>query len=416
MKAKLKFWSPKWISVFAILTLTIAAGSTWASNGLQVIGPGPVSLSMGGAGVADPTTSNAVYINPAGVNGLGYQTDLSFTVAFPNTQMNSSINPQPAPVGNIAPAAFFPQGSIVFKAFGSDKVSLGVGAIPSAGFQVEYPVSRFPSAVTGNLYDKSGRYGNVKILPSFSVKVLDNLRIGASLDINWAYFSTDSATLGIGFPETMGMSRFDSSLGIGARIGLIYQPVDMLSIGAMYVFRSHFESFGRYLDLIPTGLDLPQQVHFGLAVKPMDGLRILTDFRWLNWSQGFLGMSLAQGGLGWRDQYTFAGGVGYDFGATIGFPLVLRVGYNYGASPITSATAFRNLVIPTITQHHLTTGISLNLSEYIGLDAAYIREFQVNITDNGSLNPVGAGSTMGANAHAFSVGVRGTWGKKKPPE
>lgn len=402
-----------------ILALLMCASPALASNGLQVIGSGPISLGMGGAGVAKPQTSNGLYINPAGIVGLDYQTDLAFTVAFPDNYMGSSNavagNPDAVSTAGIGDAAFFPGGSIVFKAFGSDRLSLGVGAIPNSGFQVEFPVSRFNSAITNNLYDRSGRFGNVKILPGFGFKILDNLKFGGALDINYAFFQTDSATLSLGFPETMGSSRYDSALGIGGRVGIIYQPIDMLSIGVMYVTRSHQQQFRRYADLIPTGLDLPQQVHAGIALEPFEGALMLADFRWLNWEQGFLGTSLANGGTQWRDQYTFATGFQYNFLPKVGFPLTMRMGYNYGNSPITGSNAFRNLLIPTVIEHHLTVGMSLDLTEHIGFDAAYIKEFQNTILDDGTGNPTGAGSFVGTSVNAFSVGIRGHWGHKAEP-
>ncbi len=410
---------PTLLSSFATLVLLLSGGLAHASNGLQVISTGPISLGLGGAGVAKPQSSNALYINPAGMVGLDYQADLSFTTAFPSNLMGSSLapagNPTAITAAGVDDAAFIPAGSMVFKAFGSDRLSLGVGAIPSAGFQVEFPVSRFNNAITGNNYDRSGRYGNIKILPGFSFKINDKIKVGGAVDINYAFFHSDSATLQLGFPETGGDSRFDSALGIGGRIGVIYTPIDMLSIGLMYVTRSYMQQFTRYADLLPTGLDLPQQVHVGVAVTPMEGALILADFRYLDWSSGFIGTSLGQGGLQWRDQYTLAAGFQYNFLPKLNFPLTLRLGYNYGNSPITPSNTFRNLLIPTVIEHHLTTGLSLDLTEHIGFDLAYIHEFQNTVTDDGSGNPTGAGSFVGTSVNAFSVGIRGHWGHKAKP-
>lgn len=402
--------------VFGLIVTTTPAR---ASNGLLTISSGPISLGMGGAGVAKPLDSNAIRMNPAGMPDIVNQTDLNFTVAFPDNKMGSSLapagNPTAVNVSGTDDAAFFPAGSIVFKAF-SDRLALGVGALPVAGFQVEFPVSRFSNAITNNLYDRTGRFGFIRISPAFGFKILDNLNVGGSFDINYSFFSTDSATLALGFPETGGLNRFDSALGVSGRLGVTYAPIDMLQIGAVWVSRSHMQAFDRYTDLIPTGLDMPMQVAFGLAFMPLKGFTLATDFRWINWSSGFLGTSMAAGGLQWRDQYVFAGGLNYDFDPQFGIPIAFRLGYNYGRSPITPTNAFRNLLIPTVVEHHLTVGLGMNLGEHIGFDAAYIREFANTVTDNGSGNPTGAGSFTGTSVNAFSVGVRGSWGKKQPLE
>ncbi len=404
--------------IFAI-ALSFGLGSmAQASNGLRTISSGPVSLGMGGAGVAGDKTSNTIIINPAGMNDVGNQTDLNFTVALPNTRMGSSLapagNPDAVFVNGNDDALLLPGGSMVFSFMENNKLSLGVGAFFTAGFSVDFPVSRFNKAITNNLYDRSGRYGNLKMTPAAAYRILDNLSIGVGMDINYAFFQTDSVVLAPGFPQTAGTNRTDSALGVGGRFGLLYKPIKRLSIGVTYVTRQIFQQFDRYTDLINTGLDLPQEVAFGLAFQPFEGARLLTDFRWINWSSGFIGRDLALGGLQWRDQYVFAGGFEYNFYPKFDLPLAIRMGYNYGRSPITPANAFRNLTIPLTIEHHLTAGMSMDLNKHIGADIAYIHEFGNIVTDNGTGNPSGRGSFVGASANAFSIGIHGRWGGKKP--
>ena len=408
-----------YLGCLSTVFLMIGLGSpALANNGLRVISTGPVSLGRGGAGVAKDPTSNTVLINPAGMNDVGNQADLSFTVAFPNTKMGSSLapagNPDSVFVHGNDDAILLPDGSVVFSFLDNNKLSFGVGAFFSAGFQVDFPTSRFTNAVTNNLYDRSGRYANLKIVPAASYRVLKNLSIGVGLDIDYAFFQSDSATLATGFPETAGTNRTDSALGIGGRFGLIYKPLKMLQLGVTYVTRQHFQRFDRYADLIPTGLDLPQEVAFGLAITPFEGATLLTDFRWLDWSSGFLGKPLAAGGLQWRDQFIFAGGFDYSFYPKFHFPLAVRMGYNYGRSPITPTNAFQNLLIPLPIEQHLTSGLTFDVNKHIGADVAYVHEFGKTVTDNGSGNPAGTGAFVSASANVFSIGIHGRWGSDKP--
>lgn len=416
MQAIFKYSSKISIGILTIVLGMGIGGFAEASNGLRTISSGPVSLGMGGAGVAGDKTSNTIIINPAGMNDVGNQADLSFTIALPNTRMGSSLapagNPDAVFVNGSDDALLLPGGSIVFSFMDNNKLTFGVGAFFTAGFSVDFPVSRFNKAVTNNLYDRSGRYGNLKMTPAVSYRLLDNLSFGVGVDINYAFFQSDSVVLAPGFPETAGTNRTDSALGIGGRFGLIYKPVKKLSIGVTYVTRQIFQKFDRYTDLINTGLDLPQEVAFGLAFEPFEGARLLTDFRWINWSAGFIGRSLALGGLQWRDQYVFAGGFEYSFDPKFDLPLAIRMGYNYGRSPITPASTFRNLTIPLTIEHHLTAGLSMDLTKHIGADVAYIHEFGNTVTDNGLGNPTGKGSFVGSSANAFSIGVHGRWGKK----
>jgi len=408
----------KAIRIIALFLILGFGTSAEASNGLRVISSGPVSLGRGGAGVAKDPTSNTIFINPAGMNDVGNQADLSFTVAFPNTHMGSSAapagNPDAVAVNGSDDALLLPGGSVVFSFMDNNKLTFGVGAFFEAGFTVDFPVSRFNKAVTNNLYDRSGRYANLKIIPAASYRLLNNLSIGVGLDINYAFFQSDSVVLAPGFPETAGTNRTDSALGIGGRIGLVYKPLKMLQLGVTYATRNHFQRFDRYADLVNTGLDLPQEVAFGLAIMPFSGATLLTDFRWIDWSSGFLGRDLALGGLQWRDQFVFAGGFEYNFDTKFDFPLQVRMGYNYGRSPITGVNAFRNLTIPLTIQHHLTAGLSMDINKHIGADVAYVHEFGHTVVDDGSGSPIGKGSFVGASANAMSIGIHGRWGSNKP--
>jgi long-chain fatty acid transport protein len=248
-------------------------------------------------------------------------------------------------------------------------------------------------------------------MPAVSFKILKNLSIGAAVDINYAMFESNSAVpLPPTFPETGGGSRNDTALGIGGRVGLIYRPLPRLQIGAMYVTPQHFQNFKLYGDLLHGSLDLPQEAIFGLAVTPFEGATLLTDFKWIHWSSGFLGRPVSAGGLQWRDQYVFAGGFQYDFHPHFHVPLTFRLGYNYGRSPISSGVAFQNVLVPVTVEQHFTTGLSYEISRHIGFDAAYVRDFPHTVTDNGSVIPAGTGAFVGNGGHAFSLGLHGTWG------
>ncbi|MBL7686148.1 MAG: outer membrane protein transport protein [Deltaproteobacteria bacterium] len=399
-------------------SFVLSTSSVWASNGLQVIGAGPDDIALGGAGVANPNSAHAIYINPAGMNDIGNRADLSFTIAFPKTSMGTSLakagNPTAVSVKGSGDAVILPNGSFVFSFGENHRFSLGVGAIFSGGFSIEYPQSRISNLITKNTYDLSGRYANFKILPAFSYRVMKNLSLGAALDINYALFQTDNALPLPGFPQTTGRDRTDSALGIGARIGFIYQPHERIKVGAMYVTRQHFEKFKRYNDLFNNaGLDLPQQVVVGVSVVPFEGATWLADFKWLNWDSGFLGRPVTRGGLDWRDQYVLATGFQYNFRPHFHFPLTLRLGYNYGRSPVGKGNTFQNLLVPTTVENHLTTGMSFEITKHIGVDAAYVHEFQKTLTDDGSVNPLFSGAFFKSSAEAFSIGIHGAWGHQE---
>lgn len=376
------------------------SGTSFGLNGIQLIGVGAVNRGTAGAGVAMPQDSNAIILNPAGMNGVGDRVDLNFTVGFPSTSMDSTVAGGNAAKskdeGSLLPAA------TMVKTFMDGKIAAGIGAIFASGFGVDYPTSRLPSALTANAYDNTSRYCLIKIVPAFSYRIIDKLSLGIGMHVNYAFFQGNSSTAA--FTQTAGRGRFDPALGIGGSIGVVYDPLDWLSVGATYTSRQYFEKFERYSDLLNASLDLPQQVAVGLAFKPIKGGAIFTDFRWINWGgAGIVGKSPVNGGFGWRDQYVMQTGLQYSFEEHFDVPLTLRTGYNYGRSIISSPVVYANMLVPAVLVHHLTGGLSFNFTKQLGIDLSYTHGFRNTVTDDGTISVGAAGSTLSTKADLFSV-------------
>jgi long-chain fatty acid transport protein len=104
--------------------------------------------------------------------------------------------------------------------------------------------------------------------------------------------------------------------------GLTYQsPVNMTY---KRVFDSNNDN--QFEDL---KLTQPQELAFGVGVKPMNNLKVGMDIRWINWKNA-KGYKEFQ----WKDQWVIA--LGGEFKPMQ--RLALRAGYNYGKSPIRGGT------------------------------------------------------------------------------
>jgi long-chain fatty acid transport protein len=57
----------KWIAVAALL----ATATVWATDGINLIGVGPVQQGTAGAGVASAKDSTWLILNPAGLTDVG---------------------------------------------------------------------------------------------------------------------------------------------------------------------------------------------------------------------------------------------------------------------------------------------------------------------------------------------------------
>jgi len=372
-----------------LLVLSLISGlftvDLWALNGAQLTGFTAIHESLGGTGVARPQDTSTLLVNPAGLSELPFLVNFNIFLAWPKSQMNTSA----APAGNASglvtsndDPVILPGGALTYPTpWFHDKLFVGVGLLPVAGFSVDFPSSRLSSTVTGNAYDTHTFYGLFKIVPAVAYKINDKWSVGLAIHIDHAQLETNAAVPGT-FAQTAGGDRGDGAFGIGFGVGVLYKPLDLLSVGLAYTTEQWMQSFERYKDILPKGLNFPQQLTAGLSLKPLERLIVNTDFHWINWSgaRGGFGTSVASGGLGWRDQFIAKLGVQYqplDF-------LTLRAGYNFGRSAIPSSSLFASQLAIPIGEHHLGGGVGFRIGKHVRLDVSYLRTLSNTVTDNGT--------------------------------
>ncbi len=387
----------------ALLVATLITPSAlWALNGAQLTGFTSVQESLGGSGVAAPVDIGTILSNPAGLTELPRLATFNITFAAPKTQMNTSA----APAGNAAGLTTSNDDLIILPGGGfniptpwlDERIAIGFAILPVAGFSLDYANS--PIGPVANAYDTHSFYGLLKMVPAVAFKINDKLSVGLAVHVDQEQFGTNIALLS--GAQTAGIGRRDSSLGIGAGVGILYKPFEKLSVGVSYTSEQWIRNFERYTDLLPQGLNFPQQATVGVSVKPIAKLLINTDFRWINWSGagGGFGTPVASGGLGWQDQYIGMLGVQYQPWDC----LTLRTGYNYGRSAIPSTTLFANALASAIAEQHIGGGVGVRLSKAVHLDVSYVRTLSKTVTDAGTtLLGAGAGAFARQSAHQAST-------------
>ena len=277
----------------------------------------------------------------------------------------------------------------------------------------------------------------MRIIPAVSYQVMPGLSIGGAIDLAWGSLDI-GATMCMDTDNNVnnGLERCwnasggqSQSYGLGAQIGIAYNMGDMLYAGLNYQssvkmkYKKVFDSNGdgTYEDL---KLEQPQEVAFGLGVKPLDNLKVGLDIRWVNWSdaEGYKQFK-------WKDQWVFAVGGEYTIDK-----LALRLGYNYGKSPIrdennldmgqmfggTSANnipdfaapfgdynvAWFNLVgFPAITEQHITLGAGYQFTKNFSLAVSYVHALEKEVKSSSQGNM----ATVGAKNAQDSIGVGLEW-------
>jgi len=368
-----------------------------ATNGMRMIGFGPVQNSMGGVGVGATLDACSVVSNPAGIADLGSRLDVGVGFFKPTVSHTVTGTPTGAPPPN-PPTMFASEGKSVDSDRGGspipalayvrplgDQLSAGVGVFAVSGMGVDYPANIFLSKALTS-------YLNARFAPGVAYKLGDKVSVGAALNVMMAQMEYDVAG---GLPPAQGGQAKHStatSFGYGATVGVKVTPVEMLSFGAAYETKSSFQDFS--FD-VPGGkdelaFDQPQTFTVGASVRPTPILLLAADVQWINWSDT-MGENLPQYSqsqpttmpfnMGWSDQWVFK--VGAQVTPVRG--LDLRVGYDYGKMPLDASRAFENLVFPAVAEHHFTAGASYAVGSRVTvhLTGMYSPEAEISGSNGG---------------------------------
>lgn len=251
----------------------------------------------------------------------------------------------------------------------------------------------------------------MKFAPNLSYMILDNLSVGANLQLDYAALDLGQGT--------------SSGYAVGVQLGAMYK-IGPVSLGLSYVTPqtvNHKRVFDFDGNGIQDGLKLtmPQTLGFGVGFWPFENLLIEGNFKWINWSD-------AKGyeDFDWRDQYVFSLGVQYK-----PIPkLSLRTGVNYGRNPVREHNGFnasgvtaiqdkttstfgyeflRIVGFPAVVETHLTFGIGYEFSEKFAVNLGYTHGFEKKISETGANlgGPGGPSVTLSSKLeeNSFEVGL-----------
>ena len=370
-----------------------AVGISFATNGDNLIGVSPASRGMGGIGVGMPVgPTDSIFRNPAWMSYYkGFNLSFGGILFMPEVKAkfnNASATSQ-------SKVFVVPEVGIVNQI--NDKLAFGIGAFGVSGMGVDY---RNKDPRLANMHTT---FQFMRIIPAIAYKVNDAISISGALHL--AYGSLDMGANMCNATCWNAGGGQSQTYGIGAQLGVAYNMGDFVYAGLTYqspvnmTYKRVFDSDGngQFEDF---KLTQPQELAFGVGVKPMDNLKVGMDIRWINWKNA-KGYKEFQ----WKDQWVIA--LGGEFKPTQ--KLALRAGYNYGKSPIRGGAknpmnsnnipnfaapfsdfqiAFFNLIgFPAITEHHITLGLGYEFTKNFSIDLAYEHAFnkKVRATDSAGM-------------------------------
>jgi len=372
-----------------VVALAAVATQIHATEGINLIGIGPVQQGTAGAGVASAKDSTWLILNPAGLTDVDMSVDASFQVFAPVRTMNSTTSP--AGEQEDDSAFVIPSISTSFGCCHGENGSLGLGIYGTSGMGVDYDNSRIDTPFGG---DKMTELSIAKMTATYAYKFGDSgLSIGAGPIFVISRFKTDMFNGG-----GIESGEWDTAYGGGAIVG-INQHIGRFTIGGSYMSEQFMSDFDDYSTILPESFNLPQQLTVGAAYNVLDNLELVLDYRWLGWSE----LETLGDQFGWESQNIVKAGV--TWGVTDA--LTLRGGISYGESPIDESNAFSNALFPAIMETHLACGASYAWEKW-GAHVAYIHALENDLTADGEDlggGVMGTDTTISMYQNSLTAGV-----------
>ncbi len=388
------------------------SSSAFATNGMRMIGLGPVQNSMGGVSVGLPLDAASVLTNPAGMSVLPGRIDFGASYFKPTVEYKAT---EITGMGGTAVAMndetiTSDRGASPIPAFGlivpvTTDIKFGIGAYGIAGMGVDYPKNLY-----GGITYTS--YSQMRFSPGISYKINDMISAGAVVNIMYATMEFNS---GAGFSQTAHMGA--SSFGYGATLGILVKPSENFQVGLAYETKSRFQDFNFNTPTMTESIEFnqPQSATIGLSVRPIEGLVLGVDVQWIRWSETN-GKNLPEytqsasstiaWNMDWEDQIVYKFGIQY----TISPMFIVRAGYNYGRMPLNSDRAFENINFPAISEHHFTAGIGVNFTDKLALNIGGMYSPEAKLTGSNSGMPPTAGQGIASyetrmSQYSIDVGI-----------
>lgn len=414
----------KGLLLVAIFSLGLVPVASYATNGLFLIGNGNKAKGMGGVGIAISMDSLSAATNPATIAGMENRIDIGVDIFHPTVEstLGSVSSESTASINGMGLDSTFILPSMAGTYQVSEKITLGLAAVPVGGGGTKFPINFYEAAAAGTpdtptINEELGvDYVVGEIVSTFAYKINEKHSVGASLLIGIARFSAYGLGLFDPFTQTVGTTdRFtdqgrDWSFGYGARIGYL-GTFGKWTVGAEYTSKVDMEEFDDYSELFAESgnMDIPPSAGLGVSFQAIPTLLIAFDVTRTFYSEtkaisntgpnlagdpnGPLGseerrLGLVYGlGFGWEDQTVYKIGTEYH----INDSWIARAGWNYGKSPIDeNREIIFNLVAPATVEHHLTLGGTYNISTTMEINFSYIHAFEneqcgpTYISDDGS--------------------------------
>ena len=376
--------------------LVLGSTAVYATNGDNMIGLAVESRAMGSVGIAKSFGAGSGLANAALLSSIK-NTEVTGTVTFFMPDVAIKSNAFGAGTMTDSDADFNVIPEIYFADRINDQFVYGLIVAGTAGMGTDYSDTTAPGVnrMKTNLM-------LLKIAAPISYQIND-LSLGFTPILQYGKLLLDH-DYGVGNH----LSNNNSDIGLGFEVGLAYEVLPSLTLGAIYKSKIAMEykdvmskSIASFASNITSGDKLDQPEEYGIGISyNVGGNTLAMDYRFIAW-----GSATGYKDFGWVDQNVISIGYEYDAGE-----FALRAGYNHADTPIKeqaddyqgSVKNFFNLAgFPGIVESHYTLGAGYKASETLSYDIAIVYAAE----KKESFSTSGFGGTTSADVSHSQLGL-----------
>jgi len=411
-------------AIFFVLVFFCSLSLAALANGLNLNSLGSKAMSMGGAFVGLADDFSAVYWNPAGMTRFDrryfgfYGMDVIPSGTFQNSLVDAKTERKS-----------YLSGLAAYCLPVSNKVVVAMAAYIPSGLGSTWDGGDFAPLTMDASYMWMSKVGLVTFAPALAFKVNDQISIGAALNINYGTFSmkTHAGSITVDYtipelpPQKFNLGQYEESLtgwGYGATLGILFRPIEKLSVGATLRTPSTVKFSGEaiipnlslleYNDTsdIEREVTWPLWAAAGVAFNPKKNLILTADLQWTQWSKidtietTFKDVvwqaMMAQSGNDQRPMH-WSDALQIRFGAEYWIKgIALRAGYYLDPSPAPDRTM--NVLLPSFDFNVITLGFGYDLdSLHLDFSLEYMMGENRNVpADRVATDPEWASAMSGA--------------------
>ena len=217
---------------------------------------------------------------------------------------------------------------------------------------------------------------------------------------------------------------YDSSTGVGVRVGWLGKVTDGVTLGAAYSTKVNMKNFDKYAGLFAEqgGMDMPSNYSLGVSFKATPKTTVALDYKRINYADaksvnapsafvisGPAGIPNSLGGsngrgFGWQSVNVVKVGVEYDWSSA----LTLRAGYSRTDNPIRPADVTFNIIAPGVITDQYTAGFTYDIGAGSSVTMAALVAPRKSVTGTSLFDQFmgpGAGGVEKISLREYSLGI-----------